>query len=39
MLKEIITYITRMHNGADAENMDDFMRNVLANVISNNINI
>lgn len=39
MLKEIITYITRMHMGNDSENMDDFVRNILANMISNNFNM
>lgn len=38
MLKEIITYITQVHMGADKENANDFIRNIMANMISNNLN-
>lgn len=34
MLKYIVNYITSIIVTADKENMDDFARNVLANIIS-----
>ena len=37
MLKEIIKYINYTISQASDENMDDFGRNILANLISNNI--
>ena len=38
MLKEIIKYINYISMNASNENMDDFGRNVLANLISNKVN-
>ena len=35
MLKQIIAYINHMNRNADGENMNDFMRNIIANMISN----
>ena len=37
MLKQIIKYINYTISQASDENMDDFGRNILANLISNNI--
>lgn len=37
MLREIITYINLKNSLADNENNNDFIRNILANIISNNI--
>lgn len=34
MLKQIIAYINHMNRNADGENMNDFMRNIIANMIS-----
>lgn len=38
MLKETVAYIKKVHMGADEENVNDFIRNVLANMISNHFN-
>lgn len=35
LLKTICNYIIRKESGADDENMKDFIRNILANQISN----
>ena len=35
MLKEIISYINYMNSRAESENEHDFVRNVIANIISN----
>ena len=37
MLKEIIAYINLIDSKANEENNNDFLRNVLANLISNKI--
>lgn len=37
MLKEIIRYINYINAHADAENNNDFVRNVVANLVSNRI--
>lgn len=37
MLKQIIAYINRINANADNENNNDFIRNILANLISNTI--
>lgn len=37
MLKEIIRYINYINVHADAENNNDFVRNVVANLVSNRI--
>lgn len=37
MLKEIISYINYINAHADAENNNDFVRNVVANLVSNRI--
>lgn len=37
MLKEIITYINIIDANHNNENSDDFIRNILANLISNQI--
>lgn len=37
MLKEIITYINFIDSKANEENNNDFLRNILANLISNKI--
>ena len=37
MLKEIIRYINYINAHADAENNNDFIRNVVANLVSNRI--
>lgn len=37
MLKEIIRYINYINAHADAENNNDFVRNVIANLVSNRI--
>lgn len=34
MLKQIIKYINYINSKADSENMEDFGRNILANMIS-----
>lgn len=38
MLKEIIAYINLINSKAEEENNYDFLRNILANLISNKIN-
>ena len=35
MLKEIIRYINYINSSAETENNNDFIRNVIANIISN----
>lgn len=35
MLKEIISYINYINSKAESENNDDFIRNIIANIISN----
>ena len=37
MLKSIIKYLSNQNNNADNENFNDFMRNIMANIISTNI--
>ena len=37
MLKEIIRYINYINAHTDAENNNDFVRNVVANLVSNRI--
>lgn len=37
MLKEIIRYINYINAHADTENNNDFVRNVVANLVSNRI--
>lgn len=37
MLKQIIAYINSVNRNADNENNNDFIRNILANLISNTI--
>lgn len=37
MLKQIIAYINSINRNADNENNNDFIRNILANLISNTI--
>lgn len=37
MLKQIIAYINHINANADNENNNDFIRNVLANLVSNQI--
>ena len=34
MLKQIIAYINYINSKADSENVDDFGRNILANMVS-----
>ena len=37
MLKSIVKYLSNQHNNADNENFNDFIRNIMANMISSNI--
>ena len=37
MLKSIIKYLSDLRNNADGENFNDFIRNIMANMISTNI--
>lgn len=37
MLKQIIAYINHINANADNENNNDFIRNILANLISNTV--
>jgi hypothetical protein len=37
MLKSIIKYLSDQYNHADSENLNDFIRNIMANMISTNI--
>ena len=37
MLKSIIKYLSDQHTNADSENFNDFIRNILANMISTNM--
>ena len=39
MLKQIIAYINKINANADSENNNDFIRNILANLISNSIEL
>lgn len=37
MLREIIKYIKLKESKADKENQEDFIRNIVANIISNGV--
>ena len=37
MLKSIVKYLSDQHTNADSENFNDFIRNIMANMISNNM--
>ena len=37
MLKSIIRYLSEQNKNADTENLNDFIRNIMANMISTNI--
>ena len=37
MLKSIIKYLSDKYNHADSENLNDFIRNIMANMISTNM--
>lgn len=37
MLKSIIKYLSEQRTNADSENFNDFIRNIMANMISSNI--
>ena len=37
MLKSIVKYLSNQRNNADSENFNDFIRNIMANIISTNI--
>ena len=37
MLKQIIAYLNNVNANADNENNNDFIRNIMANLISNSI--
>lgn len=37
MLKQIIAYINHINANADNENNNDFIRNILANLVSNTV--
>lgn len=37
MLKQIIAYINHINANADNENSNDFIRNILANLVSNTV--
>lgn len=37
MLKQIIAYINSINHNADNENNNDFIRNILANLMSNTV--
>ena len=39
MLREIINYINLKDSQADSENLNDFLRNILANIISTNMDL
>lgn len=39
MLREIIAYINLKDSQADSENLNDFLRNILANIISTNMDL
>lgn len=39
MLREIISYINLKDYQADSENLNDFLRNILANIISTNMDL
>ena len=39
MLREIISYINLKDSQADSENLNDFLRNILANMISTNMDL
>lgn len=39
MLKQIMAYINHINANADNENNNDFIRNILANLISNTIDL
>ena len=37
MLKSIVKYLSDQNHNADSENFNDFIRNIMANMISTNI--
>jgi hypothetical protein len=37
MLKSIVKYLSDQHTNADSENFNDFIRNIMANMISTNM--
>lgn len=37
MLKSIVKYLSDQHTNADNENFNDFIRNIMANMISTNM--
>jgi hypothetical protein len=37
MLKSIVKYLSDQHINADSENFNDFIRNIVANMISTNM--
>lgn len=37
MLKSIVKYLSDQNHNADSENFNDFIRNIMANIISTNI--
>lgn len=37
MLKSIIRYLSEQNKNADTENLNDFIRNIMANMISTNM--
>lgn len=37
MLKSIVKYLSNQRNNVDSENFNDFIRNILANMISTNM--
>ena len=37
MLKSIVKYLSDQRTNADSENFNDFIRNIMANMISNNM--
>lgn len=39
MLREIISYINLKDYQANSENLNDFLRNILANIISTNMDL
>jgi len=39
MLREIISYINLKDSQANSENLNDFLRNILANMISTNMDL
>ena len=37
ILKSIVKYLSDQHTNVDSENFNDFIRNIMANMISNNM--